>query len=82
MFEALLEGLVAGVIFENGERLGGGLPVRPEEGNTVAVACGVDADADAVQRSSGGDRHGETPRCRATRTEKVPSRWGRTVQEA
>ena len=82
MFEALLEGLVAGMVFQDGQRLGGGLAIGSEEGDTVTVACGVDADADAVQRSSGGDRHGETPRCRATRTEKVPSRWGRTVQEA
>ena len=50
LFESLLEGLVAGVVFQNGEGLGGGLAIGPQEGDTVAVACGVDADTKAVQR--------------------------------
>ena len=58
MFETILQGLIAGLVFDDGERFGGGLAIGPEEGDAMAVACGVDADADAVERSSGDDHEG------------------------
>ena len=61
LFEALLEGLIAGVVLEDGEGLGGGLAIGAEEGDTMAVACGVDADADAVEGSGGSGAIGDSP---------------------
>jgi hypothetical protein len=66
LFETLLESLVARVIFEDGERFGGGLAVGAEEADAVAVASRVNADPNAVQRSGGGG-HGGTPGAGATR---------------
>ena len=59
LVEAILQGLVAGAVFHHGEGLGGGLAIGPEEGDAMAVASGVDADADAVEGRSGG--HGRSP---------------------
>ena len=52
LFEALCRGLIAGVVLQDGEGLGGGLAIGAEEGDAVAVACGVDADTDAVERTA------------------------------
>ena len=52
LLQAFLQGLIAGAVFHDGERLGGGLAIGSQEGDAMAVACGVDADADAVQWSS------------------------------
>src|SRR5262249_6998917 len=60
LLQALAQGLVAGVVLGDGERLGGGLEVGREEGGGVTVASGIDPDADAVE--SGGGRHGSHPR--------------------
>ena len=46
-FEALAEILLTLLIVQDGERLGGCLPVGAPERDAVALACGVDADADA-----------------------------------
>ena len=60
LLEAVAQGLVAGAVLGDGERLGGGLEIGPEERDAVAVSGGVDADADAVE--GGGGRHGSHPR--------------------
>ena len=52
LFEAFLQGLIAGAVFEDGDGLGGGLAIGAQEGDAMAVACGVDADADTVQGGS------------------------------
>ena len=53
-FEALAEEGVAGGGLGEGEFVGGGLEVVAEEGGVVAVAGGVDADAEAAGRLRGG----------------------------
>src|SRR5262249_34561672 len=60
LLQALAQGLVAGAVLGDGERLGGGPQVGPEERGAMTVAGGIDADADAVE--SGGGRHGSHPR--------------------
>ena len=59
LLQAFLQGLIAGAVLHHGERLGGRLAIGPEEGDTMTVACGVDADADAVEGRGGG--HGRPP---------------------
>jgi hypothetical protein len=59
VLEAFLEGVIAGAIFEDGERLGCRQAIGSQEADAVAVACGVDTDADAVQRRYRG--HGGSP---------------------
>ena len=59
LLEAFLQGLIAGAVLHHGERLGGRLAIGPEEGDAMTVACGVDADADAVEGRGGG--HGRSP---------------------
>jgi hypothetical protein len=54
-FEALPELVVALGGLGEGQLGGGGLEVVAQEGGVVAVACGVDADADAGGRLEGGD---------------------------
>ena len=49
LLQTFVEGLVAGSAFEDGHGLGGGLAIGAQEGDAMAVACGVDADADTVQ---------------------------------
>ena len=73
LIEALLQGPIAGLVFQDGKGLGGGLAIGPEEGDAMAVACGVDADADAVEgcgcghegppRNEGSRRAGRSPGC-------------------
>src|SRR5262245_35118345 len=46
-FQALAEVLIALLILQDGQRLGGRLPVGAQKRDAVAVARGVDADADA-----------------------------------
>src|SRR5260370_1225223 len=60
----------AGVVFQDGHGPGGGLAIGAEEGDTVTVACGVNADADAVQRSGGGGTHEGTPESRAKEADR------------
>jgi hypothetical protein len=48
--ELFLQGPIAGLGFHDRERLGGGLMIGPAKGDTMAVACGVDTDADALER--------------------------------
>ncbi len=60
LLEAVAQGQVAGAVLGDGERLGGGLEIGPEERDAVAVSGGVDADADAVEGRGG--RHGSHPR--------------------
>ncbi len=60
LFEALLQRCIAGSAFKNGDGLGGRLAIGAQEGNTMAVAGGVDADADTVQMRS--RRHKDSPR--------------------
>ena len=50
-FEALAELGIAGGGLAEGQFVGGGLPIVAQEGGVVAVACGVDADADARRRA-------------------------------
>src|SRR5215472_10384813 len=57
--KAILQGLVAGAVLHHSQRLGGRRAIGPEEGDTVTVTCGVNADADAIQGCSGG--HGRSP---------------------
>src|SRR5262245_15694470 len=59
LIEAIAQGLVAGAILGDGERLGGRTEIGPEEAGTVAVAGGVDPGADAVEARRGG--HGGHP---------------------
>ena len=61
----LAERFIAGVIFADGEGPGKRLAVRPEEGNAMTVARGVDADADTVQRANRG--HNRSPQRRVVR---------------
>jgi len=58
MLQTLLQGVIAGLVFQNGEGLGGRKAIRPEERDTMTVACGIDADANAVERRGRG--HGGT----------------------
>jgi hypothetical protein len=60
--EALVQRLIAGPVFQDGEGLGSRRAVRPQEGDAMAVGCGVDADADAVEGRGRG--HGGTPETR------------------
>ena len=60
--QAFLQGLIAVAVLHDGERLGGRLAIGPEEGDAMTVACGVDADADAVEGRGGG--HGRPPATR------------------
>jgi hypothetical protein len=61
--ETIVQGLLAGLGFHHGERFRCGLAVGPEEGDAMAVACGINSDPDAVKRSrSGRWRHGGPPR--------------------
>jgi hypothetical protein len=48
LLEAFLQSRIAGPAFEHGERLGGRLAIGAQERRAMAVACGVDADADTV----------------------------------
>ena len=50
LLQAFLQGLIAGAVLHHGERLGGRLAIGPEERDTMTVACGIDSDADAVER--------------------------------
>ena len=59
LIEAFLQGLIAGTVLHHGEGLGGRLAIGSEEGDAMTVACGVDADADAVEGRGG--RHGRPP---------------------
>jgi hypothetical protein len=45
--QAFAEILVALLVLQDGERLCGRLPIRAQERNPMAVARGVDANADA-----------------------------------
>jgi hypothetical protein len=49
LHQAVVQSLVAGSILENGEGLGRRLAIGPEETNAMTVACGVNADANAVE---------------------------------
>ena len=49
LLQAILQGLIAGAVLHDGQRLGGRLTIGPEEGDAMTVAGGVDADADAVE---------------------------------
>ena len=40
LFEPFLQGVIAGPVFQDGERLGGRLVIGSEERNPMAVACG------------------------------------------
>ncbi len=53
LLQAFLQGLIAGAVFHDGERLGGRLAIGPEEGDAMTVACGIDTDADAVEGRGG-----------------------------
>ena len=55
-FETLAEFVVAVAGLGEEEFSGGGLQIGAEEGGVVAVACGVDADADARRRLVGAGR--------------------------
>ena len=68
MLQALLKSLIAGLVFQDGEGLGGGLTIGPEEPDAMAVACGVNADADTVQDSGVG--HGAPPQTKDAVTGK------------
>jgi hypothetical protein len=59
MLQTFLQGVIAGLIFQDGERLGGREAIRPEERDTMTVACGVNPNANAVERRSRG--HGGPP---------------------
>ena len=48
IFQAGLEGVVAGAVFLDGKGFGRGEAIGAEEGDAMAVACGIDADADTV----------------------------------
>lgn len=52
LFEPFLQGAIAGPVFQDGERLSGRLVIGSTERNPMAVACGVDANTDALQGSS------------------------------
>jgi hypothetical protein len=65
LLQALVQSLVAGAVFENGQGLGGGLAIGAQEGDAMAVACGVDADADTVQGAYLG--HNGSPEGRVVR---------------
>ena len=54
MLQAFLQGLVAGSAFENGPGLGSRLAVGAQEGDAMAGASGVNADAETVPRTDGG----------------------------
>ena len=80
------QGLVAGAVLDDGERLGGRSAIGPEEGDAVAVAGGVDPDADAVEARRGGHAsHPETDRgtqydeCRMGRRESPPRILGQVI---
>src|SRR5262249_33020420 len=59
VLQAFVQSLIAGPVLQDGEGLGGGLPIGAQEPDAMTVACGVDADADAVERRSG--RHARSP---------------------
>jgi len=60
LLELCFEGLIAVMVFGDGEGLGGDLQIGAEKANAVTVACGIDADADAVE--NGESRiHGSSP---------------------
>jgi hypothetical protein len=59
LMESVLQGLIAGADLGHGEGLGGLLPIGSEERDTMAVARGIDTDADAVEGRGGG--HGKPP---------------------
>jgi hypothetical protein len=62
--EAFVQRLIAGPVFQDGEGFGSGRAIGSQEGDPMTVACGVDADAKAVEGRSGGQsRTPETREC-------------------
>jgi len=57
LLQAFVQSQVAGSAFEHSHGFGSNLAIGAEEGDAMAVACGVDADADTVEQS--GARHKE-----------------------
>ena len=49
LLKTFAQSLVAGVVLHDEQLFGGRLAIRPQKGNDVAVASGVDADADGSQ---------------------------------
>jgi hypothetical protein len=66
LLEAFVQSLIAASILQNGERFGGRLAIRSEERDAMAVACGIDADANTVEERDGG--HGGPPHGRKKET--------------
>lgn len=71
--QAFLQGLVTSPALEDGHGLGGRLAIGAQEGDAMAVARGVDADADAVQGNDGG--HEGSPCNEGGTPARRPARW-------
>jgi hypothetical protein len=54
LLQTFLQGLIAGSILQDGEWLGCREAIRPQERDAMTVACGVNADANAVERRGRG----------------------------
>jgi hypothetical protein len=57
LLEAFAQGLIALAVFQDRKRFSGRKTIRPEERDAMTVACGVNTDANAVQRLGRG--HGK-----------------------
>jgi hypothetical protein len=58
LLQTLLEDLIAVPIFQDGERRCGRLTIGSKERDAMAIACGIDPDADAERSGRG---YGESP---------------------
>jgi hypothetical protein len=70
LLQAFVQGLVTGSAFEDGQGLGGGLSIGAQERDAMAVASGVDADADTIEGSDVGQEN------LLARTAKAPTLAG------
>jgi hypothetical protein len=49
LLQAFVQRLITGPVLQHSERFGGRLAIRSEEADAMTVACGVNADANAVE---------------------------------